>query len=101
MQKLFYFIAVIFAIALCIPLLLYTTNEIRIFSHVEEKDYGPTAILRVLKTRIYDDGTVVARIIRKNTTTSTSVCFYEMLSLRVIYPDGLVDEKDIKLDIPS
>ena len=103
MQKQIYFIVVsfvIFAFALCIHP-LYVTNETRIFSHVEEKDYGPTSIPRVLKTRVYDDDTVVARIVRKNTTTITSACFYEILSLRIIHPGGSVDEKDFKLDIPS
>src|SRR3954469_9549438 len=93
-------ILLILSIILCIyP--LYTTAEIRSFSHYEEKDYGPTALPRVLKSRVYEDGTVVVRIIRQNmnTSTATKVCFYEMLSLRIIHPNGTVNEKDIKLDI--
>ena len=60
----------------------YTTAEIRTFSHDEEKDYGQTAIPHVIKTRVYDDGTLVARIIRINSNMSTTNkdCFYEMLS---------------------
>lgn len=105
MQKSHFFITVIFVIILSLcylfPLHTNTTKETKMFSHVEKKDYGPTAIPRVLKTRIYDDGTVVARIVRKNMKTATGVCFHEILSLRIIHPDGFVDEKDIKLDIPS
>ena len=46
----------IFAIILCIyP--LFTTAEIRTFSHDEEKDYGSTALPRVIwKSKVYDDG---------------------------------------------
>src|SRR5438045_2889546 len=88
----------IFAIIICIyP--LYTTAEIRTFSHEEEKiDYGSP---HVWDTKIYDDNTIVARIVRVNTTTEITTCFYEMFSLRIIHPDGTVDEKDIKLDIPQ
>src|SRR5688572_3333176 len=89
LQKPIYFIAIIAIALFACPT-----------SRVEEKYYGSIAPPHVLKTRIYDDGTVVARIVGKNMMTTTAVCFYEMLSLRIIHPDGLVDEKDIKLDIP-
>ena len=51
-------------------------------------------------TKVYDNGTVVLRIIRKNPNVSTTdwTCFYEMLSLRIIYPNGTVIERDIKLE---
>src|ERR1043166_672360 len=95
-------ILLVYAIILCIHP-LYTEAEIRTFSYYEEKDYGPTALPRVWNLKTYDDGTAVARIIRKNMNTSTATedCFYEMLSLRIIHLNGTVDEKDIKLDIPS
>src|SRR4051794_11811033 len=81
---------------------LNTTAEIRTFSHDEGKDYRLIEIPHVVSTKVYDDGTVVARIVRKNTDTSTpdQDCFLEMLSLRIIHLNGTVDEKDIyKLDI--
>jgi hypothetical protein len=80
---------------------LYAIAEMRTFSH-EEKDYGPTAIPRVWYTRIYDDNTVVVRIVRVNAELSPETirtCFYETFSLRIIHPNGTVDEKDFELDI--
>src|SRR5256885_883982 len=90
----------IFTITLCIyP--LYATAEIRTFSHDEEKDYGPTEMPQFIKTQVYDDGTVVARIIKMdgNIPTTDKFCFDEILSLRIIHLNGTVEEKDIKLDI--
>jgi len=51
----------------------------RTFSHDEEKDYGLTEMPHVYDTKVYDDGTVVARIIRKNANTSTPYkdCFWK------------------------
>src|SRR3954454_8851985 len=95
---------IIFLIFACIyPLSLYTKAQMRTFSHDEEKDYGPTEMPHVYDTKVYDDGTVVAKIIRKNANTSTPYkdCFLEMLSLRIIHLNGTVVEKDIKLDIPQ
>src|ERR1043166_1656431 len=94
--------SLIFAIILCILIYpIYTTAEIRTFSHYEEKDYGPMALPHVWNLKTYDVGTAVARIIRKNMNTSTAArdCFYEMLSLRIIHLNGTVDEKDILLNI--
>src|ERR1044072_4304930 len=90
----------ILAIILCI-ISLCIAAEIRTFSHNEEKDYGQTALPRVWKSEAYDDGTIVARIVRQNMSASTAIktCFNEMLSLRIIHPNGTVDEKDINLDI--
>src|SRR3954454_9139875 len=98
-KKNFFIIFLIFA---CIyPLSLYTKAEIRTFSHDEEKHYGPTEISHVIDTKVYDDGTVVARVVRKNASTSNPYqdCFFEIFSLRIIHPNGTVDEKDIKLEI--
>src|SRR4051812_22716908 len=89
----------IFAITLCIYS-LYTTAEIRLFSHNEEViDYGPTIPPTVWGIRSYDDGTMVARITRRNTDTSTAtkICFHEVFSLRIIYSNGTV----FNLDIPQ
>src|ERR1044072_4006104 len=90
----------ILAIILCI-ISLCVTAEIRTFSHNEGKDYGQTALPRVWESEAYDDGTIVARIVRQNMSASTAIktCFNEMLSLRIIHPNGTVDEKDIKLNI--
>ncbi|CAB4421575.1 unnamed protein product [Rhizophagus irregularis] len=90
----------IFAIILC-SYTLYTTADISVLSHNEQIDYEPTALPRIWNSKSYDDGTMVVRIIRKNAATSINryLCFYEMLSLRIINTDGTVVEKDLKLDI--
>jgi hypothetical protein len=72
---------------------------VKIFSH-EEKDYGSKVIPRVLSIRTYDDGTAVVRIVRTNVnkTTHYKHCNDEIFSLRFIYPNGTVIEKDINLE---
>jgi hypothetical protein len=88
-----------FAIISCICIYpLYATKKIRTFIH-KEKDYGPTIIPHLVNTRDYIDGAIVARI--NWTTASNEDLPYEMLFLRIIHPNGTVDEKDIKLDIPQ
>ncbi|PKB98480.1 hypothetical protein RhiirA5_431320, partial [Rhizophagus irregularis] len=91
----------IFVIILC-SYTLYTTAVIREFSHKEEIDYGQV-LPRIWDSKAYDDGTMVIRIIRKNATTSINnyLCFYEVLSLRIINLDGTVVEKNLKLNIQS
>ncbi|RIA97775.1 hypothetical protein C1645_813648, partial [Glomus cerebriforme] len=89
----------LFIIILCIyP--LCTTAEL---SYIEKEDYGPTVITRMWDSKSYEDGTMVIRIVRKNAIKSMPdrSCFYEILSLRLIYTNGTVIEKDIKLDIQS
>jgi hypothetical protein len=51
----------------------------------------------MINLKVYDDGTAVARIVRKNNATSIGArtCLYEMLFFRIIHPNGTVDEKDI------
>src|SRR5436309_2782853 len=92
----------IFAIVLCIyP--LYTVAGIRTFTHVEENnEYDQTIKPRMQQLKVYDDGTAVARIVRLNKGMSAppKTCFYDTFSLRIIHLDGIVDEKDFKLDIP-
>src|SRR5688572_18963626 len=86
----------IFAIILLCP--LYATAEIRTFTHVEEKDIYLPKSARMQRTKVYYDGTVVARIVRTKEATAEKVCFFEIFSLRIIHPNGTVDEKDIELD---
>ena len=102
--KKYLLIFLIFAIVLFIyP--LYTTAERRIFTHVEENDSYllPAETPRIIRLRVYDDGTAVARIVRKNRSTTVNIktCFHEIFSLRIIRPNGTVDEKDIKLNSTS
>ncbi|GES87507.1 hypothetical protein GLOIN_2v1834901 [Rhizophagus clarus] len=54
---------------------------------------------RVLNTAFYDDGTIVVRIVRVNYTTSSSICVEERLSIRTIYPNGIVKGFDLSSDI--
>src|SRR4051794_14662781 len=89
----------IFAIILCIyP--LFATAETRTITYNEEIDsYEPDVFPRVFSAKTYDDGTVVIRIIRRNFRLPTAACTFEMLSLRIIHPNGTIVERDIKLDI--
>ncbi|CAB4397749.1 unnamed protein product [Rhizophagus irregularis] len=74
----------LFVIVLCVyP--LRTIAQIKTFLH-EEKDYGLES--------------TVVRIVRNDTSKSNAIehCNYDILFLRMIYPDGTVIEKDIKLE---
>src|SRR6266542_3768414 len=51
------------------------------------------------KNILYDDGTVVLRIIRRNVASWDQICLIEKFFLRIIHLDGTVDEKDIDLGI--
>ncbi|CAB5330967.1 unnamed protein product [Rhizophagus irregularis] len=87
----------LFVIVLCVyP--LRTIAQIKTFLH-EEKDYGLESPPRVAKIKSYDD-LVVVRIVRNDTSKSNAIehCNYDILFLRMIYPDGTVIEKDIKLE---
>src|SRR5213082_2224848 len=98
MQGKFLFL-LIFVIILCIyP--LYTTAEIKTFTHVEEKEFL-LELPRMQKIKIFDDGTAVARMVITKTRAPTKICFVEVFSLRIIHLNGTVDEKDIELDIPQ
>ncbi|CAB4376667.1 unnamed protein product [Rhizophagus irregularis] len=78
---------------------LHALEEVKTFSY-EEKNFGPKEIPHVLRISSYDDGTVVARIVKTNVNKSTSIkhCNHEIFSLRFIYPNGTVIEKDIDLE---
>ncbi|CAB4375651.1 unnamed protein product [Rhizophagus irregularis] len=102
--------SLIFSIILCSYPLFTTTAETTIettigkmktFSHVEEIDYGPTSLPLVYDSQVFDDGTMVIRIVRRDSPPNND-CFINMLSLRIINLDGTVIEKDYKnLDIPK
>ncbi|CAI2186782.1 17543_t:CDS:2, partial [Funneliformis geosporum] len=93
-------LSLLFAIILCVfP--LYTTAQntnVRIFAHEETIDYGKDSLPRVWRQRVYDDGTTVVRIVRRNPAIQ-GVCLIEKLFLRIIHLDGTVEEKDIDLGI--
>jgi hypothetical protein len=92
---------IIFAIILC-SYTSYTTTQKRVLSHNEQVDYGQV-LPRIWDSKALDDGTMIIRVVRKNATSSINnyLCFYEMLSLRIINLDGIVVEKDLKLPVQS
>ncbi|CAB4376640.1 unnamed protein product [Rhizophagus irregularis] len=98
MQSNYLKVFVLFAIVLCVyP--LHTIAEVKPFLHVEEKDYGLESPPRVSKIKSYDN-IIAVRIVRNDTSRSDAMvhCSYDTLFLRIIYPNGTVIEKDIKLE---
>src|SRR6266498_2763950 len=90
----------LFTIILCIyP--LCATAQARIFSYNEKIGYESETKPIIWNQQVYDDGTVVLRIIRENVTRilKDRVCYLEKFSLRIIQLDGKVDEKDFDLGI--
>jgi len=82
-------------IILCICLSYITAEEEkRIFSYEEEDHYGLESQPIGLGLNAYDDGTVVIRIVYDYNTT----CYHDIFFLRIIYPNGTVIKKDIKLE---
>ncbi|CAG8814881.1 10639_t:CDS:1, partial [Gigaspora rosea] len=71
------------------------------FTYQEKK--SSSVIPRIWKTLVYDDGTILVRIIRRDADNSggNRVCLQQVLSLRIIYPNGTVSEVDIDLNIQS
>ncbi|GBB92169.1 hypothetical protein RclHR1_19770002 [Rhizophagus clarus] len=86
----------LFTIILFIYPLYTTAQDKRTLFHVEEKYYGPDSLPIIESLKSYDDGTVVLRVVRQ---IPEEPCFQDMFYLRIIYPNGLIEEKDIKLDI--
>ncbi|CAG8812629.1 12166_t:CDS:2, partial [Racocetra persica] len=88
-------------------------SKISNFSYVETIKYGKNILPQVWNSIVYDDGTIVLRIVRNdpnsnqlilNTTSNTIssiACFQKLLSLRVLYSNGTVIERDIDLGIQS
>ncbi|CAG8498785.1 13727_t:CDS:2, partial [Cetraspora pellucida] len=71
------------------------------FTHQETK--SSSVIPRIWKPYVYHDGTILVRIIRRDAANSivNRVCLQQVLSLRIIYPNGTVTELDIDLKIQS
>ncbi|CAG8702770.1 182_t:CDS:2, partial [Funneliformis caledonium] len=83
---------------------LYTTSQT--FYHNEINNYeGTLNTSRVWNMRMYDNGTVVLRVVRikriPDKPPNIGLCMFEEFSLRIIYPNGTVVENDILLDIPE
>ncbi|GBB88967.1 hypothetical protein RclHR1_01560003 [Rhizophagus clarus] len=86
----------LFAIVLCVyP--LHIIAEVRTFSHIEGKDYGPQSQPSVNDIKTYDD-IIAIRIVRNQMRIKSWHCNYDTFFLRIIYPNGTVTEKDFKLE---
>ena len=82
MQGKFLFL-LIFVIILCIyP--LYTTAEIKTFTHVEEKEEFLPELPRMQRIKIYDDGTAVVRMVITKTRALPKICFVEVSNFYTI-----------------
>ncbi|CAI2173846.1 13664_t:CDS:2 [Funneliformis geosporum] len=85
---------------------LYTTAQLlQKFYHNETKNYeGTLNTSRAWEKKMYDNGTVVLRIIRikdiPRIDETIGICTDEKFSLRIIYRNGTVVEKDLDLEIP-
>ncbi|CAG8806305.1 26373_t:CDS:2, partial [Racocetra persica] len=71
------------------------------FTYQESK--SSSVIPRIWKPYVYKDGTLLVRIIRRDAANSINnkVCLQQILSLRIIYPNGTVTELDVDLKIQS
>ncbi|CAG8796883.1 32771_t:CDS:2, partial [Gigaspora margarita] len=74
------------------------------FTYQETK--SSSAIPRIWGTYVYNDGIMLVRIIRRDNNNNSavfvnSVCLQQLLSFRLIYPNGTVSERDIDLKIQS
>jgi hypothetical protein len=85
-----------FIFLLSITLLAIQVNSSITFQEPQPVTTAKTP--RVLNTDCYDDGTIVARIIRVNYTVPPKICVQEYLSIRTIYPNGTVKSFDLPAD---
>ncbi|GBB88966.1 hypothetical protein RclHR1_01560002 [Rhizophagus clarus] len=96
LQNFYIKVFALFVIFLCVyP--LHIIARISTFSHIEEKDYGPQSQPRVSDIKTYND-IIAVRIVRNQVRTKGRHCNYNIFFLRIIYPNGTVIEKDIKLE---
>ncbi|CAG8479075.1 3192_t:CDS:2 [Funneliformis caledonium] len=83
------------AVLFIIPVESYTT-----FVHEESISYPSPP--RVWSSIVYEDGTAVFRIIRRDTSVKLPdrTCLVQKLMLRILYPNGTLTELDMELNIP-
>ncbi|CAG8545645.1 4738_t:CDS:2 [Funneliformis mosseae] len=83
------------AVLFIIPVESYTT-----FVHEESISYPSPP--RVWSSIVYEDGTAVFRIIRRDTSVKLPdrTCLIQKLMLRILYPNGTLTELDMELNIP-
>src|SRR6266542_4899243 len=81
------------ALLFIIPVEPFTT-----FTHEESISYPSPP--RVWRSIVYEDGTTVFRIIRRdiNVNETNKVCLIQKLMLRILYPNGTLTELDLELD---
>ncbi|CAG8603618.1 7660_t:CDS:2 [Gigaspora margarita] len=87
-----------------ITLLLAIVPKVSSYSNFTYQEKKSSSVIpRIWRTYVYDDGTILVRIVRRDAANSggTRVCLQQVLSLRLIYPNGTVSELDIDLNIQS
>ncbi|CAG8683488.1 16657_t:CDS:2, partial [Funneliformis caledonium] len=94
-----FFIAKI--VCLVAVLFIISVEPFTTFVHEESTSYP--SLPRVWRNAVYDDGTTVFHIIRRDTSIKLhdKVCLIQKLMLRILYPNGTLTELDMELNIPS
>ncbi|CAG8658403.1 1269_t:CDS:2, partial [Funneliformis caledonium] len=100
-QNRFIGVLLLFVITILCSYPICTVAQTRTFSYHEKFGYGPESQPLIWKQSVYEDGMIVLRVVRRNHASTGGICFLEMLSLRIIHPNGTVDELDINLEIQS
>ncbi|CAI2165785.1 3270_t:CDS:2 [Funneliformis geosporum] len=82
-------------------LLIIPVESFKTFVHEELTSYPSPP--RVWNSIVYEDGTAVFRIIRRDTSINipNKTCLIQKLMLRILYPNGTLTELDVELNIPS
>ncbi|CAG8490790.1 11715_t:CDS:2, partial [Dentiscutata heterogama] len=88
-----------------------TKSNISNFTYVETVKYEGNTLPHVWNSIVYDDGTIVLRIVREDpgsnklipnaTISNTTMCLQNLLSLRILFSNGTVIEQNIDLEIQS
>ncbi|CAG8539424.1 13713_t:CDS:2 [Racocetra fulgida] len=81
---------------------LCTTNKVASFSNFTYQESKSSSVTpRIWRPYVYKDGTLLVRIIRRDAANSSTnkTCLQQILSLRLIFPNGTVSELDIDLKI--
>ncbi|SRR6266540_2777036 len=96
------FIFIILSIVLFAPLQI-RSRKTSLFTYEETQTENTNPPI-VHDIQNYDDGTIVVRLVRKNssailTSDDIEMCVDNYLSLRIIHPNGIVTPLDITLDI--
>src|SRR5687768_4697948 len=90
-------------LSIILLIILPTKSQINSFVY-EETQTGNLNPPIIYDIQTYNDNKIIVRIVRENSSASVehnNTCFDNYLSLRTIYPDGMVVAIDISLDIPD